>query len=83
MSQKPTLSEKLGMHPQLAIGYLGLLLFMIGDGVESGFLSSYLLDEVLASRHRRHLVENLATRKRSKGRKCAIATVHERLLIGA
>lgn len=44
MTQKLSLSEKLGMHPQLAIGYLGLLLFMIGDGVESGFLSPYLLD---------------------------------------
>src|SRR5258708_12231192 len=44
MTQKPTLSEKLGMHPQLAIGFLGLLLFMIGDGVESGFLSPYMLD---------------------------------------
>ena len=44
MMQKSTLSEKLGMHPQLAIGYLGLLLFMIGDGVESGFLSPYLFD---------------------------------------
>lgn len=44
MMQKPTLSEKLGMHPQLAIGFLGLLLFMIGDGVESGFLSPYMLE---------------------------------------
>ena len=44
MTQKLSLSEKIGMHPQLAIGYLGLLLFMIGDGVESGFLSPYLLD---------------------------------------
>ena len=32
------LAERLGMHPELAIGYLGLLLFMIVDGVESGFL---------------------------------------------
>src|SRR5258708_9937825 len=44
MTQKPALTEKLGMHPQLAIGFLGLLLFMIGDGVESGFLSPYMLD---------------------------------------
>ncbi len=41
---KPSLSERVGMHPQLAVGYLGLLLFMIGDGVESGFLSPYMLD---------------------------------------
>lgn len=32
------------MHPELAIGYLGLLLFMIGDGVEAGFLSPLLID---------------------------------------
>jgi polyol permease family len=32
------------MHPELAIGYLGLLLFMIGDGVEAGFLSPMLND---------------------------------------
>ncbi len=36
--------EKVGIHPELAIGYLGLLLFMIGDGVESGFLSPLLVD---------------------------------------
>lgn len=34
--------ERIGMHPGLAIGYLGLLLFMIGDGVEAGFLSLML-----------------------------------------
>jgi polyol permease family len=39
-----SLAERLGMHPQLAIGYLGLLLFMIGDGVEAGFLSPMLVD---------------------------------------
>jgi polyol permease family len=37
-------SERIGMHPELAIGYLGLLLFMIGDGVEAGFLSPMLID---------------------------------------
>src|SRR3974390_2112438 len=36
--------ERIGMHPQLAIGYLGLLIFMIGDGVEAGFLSPMLRD---------------------------------------
>jgi MFS family permease len=38
------LIERIGMHPELAIGYLGLLLFMIGDGVEAGFLSPLLVD---------------------------------------
>jgi len=41
---KISLAERLGMHPELAIGYLGLLLFMIGDGVEAGFLSLMLKD---------------------------------------
>ena len=42
--KKIPFAEKLGMHPGLAIGYLGLLLFMIGDGVEAGFLSPLLVD---------------------------------------
>ena len=42
--KKGSFAEKLGMHPGLAIGYLGLLLFMIGDGVEAGFLSLLLVD---------------------------------------
>ncbi len=41
---KISFAERLGMHPELAIGYLGLLLFMIGDGVEAGFLSLMLTD---------------------------------------
>ncbi|KAA6212640.1 MFS transporter [Streptomyces albofaciens JCM 4342] len=35
---------RVGIPPTLARGYLGLLLFMIGDGVESGYLSPYLID---------------------------------------
>ncbi|MFB7636457.1 MFS transporter [Streptomyces sp. NPDC056149] len=38
------LLTRLGIPPTLAWGYLGLLLFMIGDGVESGYLSPYLID---------------------------------------
>ncbi|MDR3728098.1 MAG: MFS transporter [Terracidiphilus sp.] len=44
VENKVSLAERLGMHPGLAIGYLGLLLFMIGDGVEAGFLSPLLVD---------------------------------------
>src|SRR6478752_1418133 len=36
--------DRLGIYPPLLWGYVGLLLFMIGDGVESGFLSRYLVD---------------------------------------
>jgi polyol permease family len=35
--------DRLGMYPPLFLGYVGLLLFMIGDGVEAGFLSPYLV----------------------------------------
>jgi polyol permease family len=38
------------MHPELAIGYLGLLLFMVGDGVEAGFLSPLLRDQHFSTR---------------------------------
>ena len=33
---------RLGIPPALGWGFLGLLLFMIGDGVESGYLSPFL-----------------------------------------
>jgi polyol permease family len=35
--------DKLGMPKNLAWGYLGILLFMMGDGVEQGWLSPYLI----------------------------------------
>ncbi len=44
MTALATRLEKAGIYPELAIGYLGLLLFMIGDGVEAGFLSPMLRD---------------------------------------
>ncbi len=44
MNATETWLEKIGIHPQLAVGYFGLLLFMIGDGVEAGFLSPLLMD---------------------------------------
>lgn len=34
--------DRLGIYPPLFPGYVGVLLFMIGDGVESGFLAPYL-----------------------------------------
>jgi hypothetical protein len=41
---RPTILERLKIPPQLAWGYLGLLLFMIGDGIDVGYLSvSYCL----------------------------------------
>ena len=35
---------KIGIPPNLAWGYLGVLIFMIGDGVEQGWISPYLVD---------------------------------------
>src|SRR4051794_20982225 len=45
----PSLLERVGIYPPLAWGFLGLLFFMIGDGVESGYLSPYLLEKGLSS----------------------------------
>lgn len=39
----PSLLDRIGIPSQLFWGFVGLLLFMIGDGVESGFLSPYLV----------------------------------------
>ena len=36
--------ERLGMPVNLKWGYLGILIFMMGDGVEQGWLSPYLLE---------------------------------------
>lgn len=38
------LFDKVGMPESLAWGYLGILIFMMGDGVEQGWLSPYLLE---------------------------------------
>jgi polyol permease family len=43
------LLDRLGVYPPLAWGYLGLLLFMIGDGVESGYLSPFLLQRGMST----------------------------------
>lgn len=39
---------KLGLDSKMAIGFLGVLLFMMGDGLELGWLSSYLIDNGLS-----------------------------------
>ena len=40
--------ERLGIPRQLRWGFVGLLFFMIGDGVESGILSPYLIHRGLS-----------------------------------
>ncbi|MFF8289466.1 MFS transporter [Streptomyces sp. NPDC016309] len=37
--------DRIGIPRSLAWGFLGVLVFMIGDGVESGYLSPFLLDQ--------------------------------------
>lgn len=39
--------DRLGLYPPLAWGFLGLLIFMIGDGVEAGYLSAFLVQKGL------------------------------------
>lgn len=42
------LLSKLGMDKKMALGYIGVLVFMMGDGLEQGWLSSYLTDNGLS-----------------------------------
>jgi predicted MFS family arabinose efflux permease len=56
-SLSPTRSEqglidRLGLPRPLVWGFVGLLLFMIGDGVESGYISPYLADHGAGSETR-------------------------------
>lgn len=39
--------NRLGLDSKMALGYIGVLLFMMGDGLEQGWLSSYLMDNGL------------------------------------
>ncbi|RPE08510.1 MFS transporter [Chitinophaga lutea] len=39
-----TFYEKTGIPKQLLWGYIGIMIFMMGDGIEQGWLSPYLVD---------------------------------------
>lgn len=41
-------AERLGIPGPLAWGFVGLLIFMIGDGVEAGYLSPFMLERGLS-----------------------------------
>lgn len=43
-----SLLNKIGLPNTLAWGYLGILIFMMGDGLEQGWLSPYLVDHGLS-----------------------------------
>ncbi|SDM70844.1 polyol permease family [Fictibacillus solisalsi] len=36
--------DKIGIHPKLGWGFLGVVIFMMGDGLEQGWLSPFLVD---------------------------------------
>jgi len=44
VTEENSIPDKLGIPKQLAWGYLGILIFMMGDGVEQGWLSPYLIE---------------------------------------
>jgi polyol permease family len=46
--QSATLLDRFSFPKPLALGYLGLLLFMVGDGIESGYLAPFLLTKGLS-----------------------------------
>ena len=48
MRNNETITHKFGIPPSLLSGYLGILLFMMGDGMETGWLSPYLLERGLS-----------------------------------
>jgi polyol permease family len=41
--QQNSVFDKIGMPKNLAWGYLGILIFMMGDGLEGGWLSPYII----------------------------------------
>ncbi|WP_295937589.1 MFS transporter [uncultured Alistipes sp.] len=43
-----TVFDKIGLPKNLAWAYLGILIFMMGDGIEQGWLSPYLIDRGLS-----------------------------------
>jgi polyol permease family len=46
--QTASLLDRFSFPKPLALGYLGLLLFMVGDGIESGYLAPFLLTKGLS-----------------------------------
>ncbi|MBE9912427.1 MFS transporter [Paenibacillus donghaensis] len=44
LQSRNNLLYKIGLPPTLAWGFLGVLIFMLGDGVEQGWLSPFLVD---------------------------------------
>ncbi|PGD43941.1 MFS transporter, partial [Bacillus toyonensis] len=47
MSSNKTFMDKIGIPSNLTWGYIGIIVFMIGDGLEQGWLSPYLVEKGL------------------------------------
>ncbi len=47
----PSLLAWIGIPPSLAWGFLGVLLFMVGDGVESGYLAPFFASRGVSASH--------------------------------
>ncbi len=45
MKKETTITNQLGIPQPLLSGYLGIMLFMMGDGMEQGWLSPYLIEK--------------------------------------
>ena len=52
----PSWLDRIGIYPPFLWGYVGLLFFMIGDGVEAGYLSKYLVDRGISSEQNAALI---------------------------
>ena len=51
ISSNKTFMDKIGIPSNLNWGYLGIIVFMIGDGLEQGWLSPYLVEKGLTLEH--------------------------------
>lgn len=51
LAQQDNILDKIGLPSRLFWGYLGVLIFMMGDGLEIGWLSPYLVDRGLEVQH--------------------------------
>lgn len=51
MIDNSSIFTKVGLPKSLSWGYLGILIFMMGDGVEQGWLSPYLLENKMSIGH--------------------------------
>ncbi|WP_101845392.1 MFS transporter [Halobacillus sp. Marseille-P3879] len=66
LTQKDSFLDRIGVPSHLAWGYFGVLIFMMGDGLELAWISPYLVDEGLS-------VSQAATLTTSYGVTIAIA----------